>query len=66
MRQVSILHKLAAVNEGTIAATRHDMLLFSFPTEANAKRFADTTGGMLIRGLVRGAVDVAVIPQEVK
>ncbi len=58
------LCKLAAVNEGKIAATWREMWLFSFQTEAGAKRFADSTGGMLIRGLERGAVDVAVIPQE--
>jgi len=58
------LRTLAAVHGGTIAARHGGMLLFSFGYPHSAETFANTTGGMLIRGLVRGAVDVAVLPQE--
>lgn len=57
------LMKLAAVHGGTVVATRQEMMLFSFKAPHNAENFANASGGMLIRGLVRGAVDVAVIPQ---
>lgn len=58
------LKNLAAIQGGSVAATREEMMLFSFSQEAGALRFATITGGMLIRGLVRGAVDVAVLPRE--
>lgn len=56
--------KLAVVNLGKIAATRKEMFLFSFETPEGAVRFANCTGGMLIRGMERGAVHVGVIPPE--
>lgn len=59
MSQTAIL-TLARLHGGHIEAARPGMLLFSFTHETSAVSFANVSGGMLIRGLVRGAVDVAV------
>lgn len=66
-RQMSstAVRTIADLHGGTIAARHHGMWVFSFPSERDATSFANVTGGMLIRGLERGAVDVAVAPQEV-
>lgn len=59
MSQQTIL-TLARVHGGHIEASRLGMLLFSFTQPDQALTFANATDGMLIRGLERGAVDVAV------
>ena len=59
MNQKAILN-LALVHRGTLSASRKGMLLFSFPDPEHALTFADSTGGMLIKGLERGAVFCAV------
>ena len=51
---------LARVYRGSIIGARPGMLLLSFQDEATSITFANASGGMLIRGLERGAVNVAV------
>lgn len=64
INNVAPIYKLAVANEGSINSTWKDMLVFQFKTREQAARFADVTGGMIVRGLVSGAVDVAIIPKE--
>lgn len=56
------LIRMARPLGGTVEARRPGMTLFSFGCKRAAVTFATLTGGMLIRGLMRGAVDVAVVP----
>lgn len=64
MNQKAIL-TLALVHGGKLSASRKGMLLFDFPDAEKALVFADSTGGMLIKGLERGAVFCAVrLPDE--
>ena len=53
---------MATALGGTVEARREEMTLFTFGSARGAVTFATLSGGMLIRGLVRGSVDVAVLP----
>jgi hypothetical protein len=59
MSQQAVL-TLARIHGGHIEGSRLGMLLFSFTEPEQALAFADSTDGMLIRGLERGAVYAAV------
>lgn len=59
MNQKSIL-TLALVHDGTLSASRRGMLLFVFADAEKGLVFADSTGGMLIKGMERGSVFCAV------
>lgn len=59
MNQKSIL-TLALVHGGTLSASRKGMLLFVFADAEKGLTFADSTGGMLIKGMERGSVFCAV------
>lgn len=59
MNQKAIL-TLALVHGGKLSASRKGMLLFVFADGEKGLTFADSTGGMLIKGMERGSVFCAV------